>query len=219
MCRIYNKKDRIRNEDENHSKDASSISLPEDDRRELMENFNGAGQDYENLSYNNVPAPLANNMSSFPYQFQAMDGNYGTYNMASFPNQFQAMDGNYGAYNVASVPNQFVGQPMYFQSSCPRETCFSESAMVGNHGSLPQKIDQPIYFSPPEACELVGNNGTPHWMNSPFSPAELSGYQNDDTSNPALQLDFYNNHPPPLLQTDDTIPNKHQKLSDDHTSL
>ena len=184
-----------------------------------MENFNGAGQDYENLSNNNVPAPLANNMSSFPYQFQAMDGNYGTYNMASFPNQFQAMDGNYGAYNVASVPNQFVGQPMYFQSSCPRETCFSESAMVGNHGSLPQKIDQPIYFSPPEACELVGNNGTPHWMNSPFSPAELSGYQNDNTSNPALQLDFYNNHPPPLLQTDDTIPNKHQKLSDDHTSL
>ncbi|KAK7840874.1 nac transcription factor 32, partial [Quercus suber] len=76
LCRIYNKKERIRNEDEDHSKDASSISLPEDDRRELMENFN----------------------------------------------------------------------------------------------------------------------------------AELSGYRNDNTSNPALQLDFYNNHPPPLLQTDDSIP-------------
>nr|POF10815.1 nac transcription factor 32 [Quercus suber] len=54
LCRIYNKKERIRNEDEDHSKDASSISLPEDDRRELMENFNGAGQDYENLSNNNT---------------------------------------------------------------------------------------------------------------------------------------------------------------------
>ena len=60
MCRIYNKKDTICNEDEDHSKDASSISLPEDDRREPMENFNGAGQDYEDLSNNNVP-PLANN--------------------------------------------------------------------------------------------------------------------------------------------------------------
>ncbi|KAK9999994.1 hypothetical protein SO802_019597 [Lithocarpus litseifolius] len=176
LCRIYNKKGRIRNEDEDHSKDASSISLPEDDRRELMENFNGAGQDYENLSNINVPAPLAYNMASFPYQFQAMDGNYGTYNMASFPNQFQAMDGNYGAYNMASVPNQFqvmvgnygtsprfVGRPMYFQSSYPRETSISVSAMIGNHGSLPQKIDQPIYFSPPEACELIGINGTPNW--------------------------------------------------------
>nr|POE66314.1 nac transcription factor 32 [Quercus suber] len=70
LCRIYNKKERIRNEDEDHSKDASSISLPEDDRRELMENFNGAGQDYENLSNNNVPPPLANNMASFPYQYK-----------------------------------------------------------------------------------------------------------------------------------------------------
>nr|POF10818.1 nac transcription factor 32 [Quercus suber] len=68
LCRIYNKKDRICNEDEDHSKDAGSISLPEDDRRELMENFNGVGQDYENLSNNNVPAPLANNTTSFPYQ-------------------------------------------------------------------------------------------------------------------------------------------------------
>ena len=167
------------------------------------------GQGYKDLSNNNVP-PLANNMANFPNQFQAMDGNYGAHNMASVPNQFRAMVGNYG------TSPQFVGQPM---SSYPREASFSESAMVGHHGSLPQKIDQPIYFSPPEACELVGNNGTPHWMNSPFSPAELSGYQNDNTSNPALQLDFYNNHPPPLLQTDDTIPNKHQKLSDDHTSL
>ena len=121
MCRIYNKKDRIRNEDVNHSKDASSISLPENDRRELMENFNGAGQDYEDLSNNNVTPlanngalvdsriygqdykdlsnnnvpTLANNIASFPNPFQAMDGNYGTYNMVSFPNQFQAMDGNY----------------------------------------------------------------------------------------------------------------------------
>ena len=95
-----------------HSNDASSISLPEDDRRELMKNFNGAGQDYKDLfnnnvtpltnngalvdsriygqdykdlSNNNVP-PLANNMTSFLNPFQAMDGNYGTYNMVSFPN-------------------------------------------------------------------------------------------------------------------------------------
>ena len=119
--------------------------------------------------------------------------------------------------NYGTSP-QFVGQPMYFQSSYPRDTSFFESAMVGNHGSLPQKIDQPIYFSPLEACELVGNNGSSHWMNSPFSPAELSGYRNDNTSNPSLQLDFYNNHPPSLLQTNDTIRNKHLKLSDDHTS-
>ena len=102
------------------------------------------------------------------------------------------MVGNYG------TSPQFVEQPMYFHSSYLRETSFSESVMVGNHGSLPQKIDQPIYFSPPETCELVGNNG-PHWMNSPFSLVQLNGYRNDKTSNPTLQLDFYNNHPPPLL--------------------
>ena len=88
-----------------------------------MENFHSAGQDYENLSNNNVTPlanngalvdtriygqdykdlsnnnvpPLANNMASFPNPFQAMDGNYGTYNMVNFPNQFQAMDANYRA--------------------------------------------------------------------------------------------------------------------------
>ena len=113
MCRNYSKKDRIRNEDKDHSKDASSISLLEDDRRELMENFNGAGHDYEDLSNNNV-APLANNGALFDSRIYGQDYKdlFGNNlpslanNMVSFPNQFQAMDGNYG------TSPQFVGQPM-----------------------------------------------------------------------------------------------------------
>ena len=101
------------NEDKDHSKDASSISLLEDDRRELMENFNGAGQDYEDLSSNNV-APLANNGALFDSRIYGQDYKdlFGNNlpslanNMVSFPNQFQAMDGNYG------TSPQFVGQPM-----------------------------------------------------------------------------------------------------------
>ncbi|KAK9999702.1 hypothetical protein SO802_019305 [Lithocarpus litseifolius] len=185
--------------------------------------------------FRNESSGSANNMFRFPNESQAVVGNYGTppamvkpipgmpsfrnessgsaNNMVGFTNDLQAVVGKYKTPPAMVKP--IPGMPSFRNESSgsannmvhfPNES----QAVVGNYGTPPQMIG-PILGMPSFPNESSG------YVHSKFSANELGQFQKDfDTTNVELQLNFCsNNYPAPMMQMDDIVPNKRQKLSDD----